>query len=98
MYPKYFYNEYKKCLRGGLNPPKGLTFHCLRGGFALLQGALLTGNFNKEIKRLKLGLYKTIPYGRGCLTRGCLGVRDNCIDILSRVHASKRLLSLLPEF
>ena len=40
-------NKYPKCLREGLNPLKGLTFECLSGGFALLQDALLAGNFNK---------------------------------------------------
>ena len=50
-----------KCLTEGLNPPEGPTFECLRGGFALLQGALLAGNFNKEIKGLKLGLSETMP-------------------------------------
>ena len=60
-YQTLFSKIHPKCLREGLNPPKGLTFECLRSGFALLQGALLAGNFNREIKGLKLGLSKTMP-------------------------------------
>ena len=34
--------------------------------------------FNKEIKRLKVGLSKTMPCRRGCLSGGGLGVRSDC--------------------
>ena len=57
----FYKKKHNKCLRGGLNPPKGPSFECLRGGFALLQGALVVGNFNKEIKGLELGLSITMP-------------------------------------
>ena len=61
----YFFNtlskKCSKCLREGVNPPKGATFECLRGGFALLKGALMAGSFNKEIKGLKWGLSNTMP-------------------------------------
>ena len=57
---KHFLEKKHKCFREGLNFPKGPPFECLRGGFALLQGALVAGNFNKEIKGLKIGLSKTM--------------------------------------
>ena len=61
----YFFNTFTKKMSempySGLNTPKGPTFECLRSGFALLQSALLAGNFNKEIKGPKLGLSNIMP-------------------------------------